>query len=207
MLETKDRDHLEGRTNYPRPESAYRRERELTDRVYGALEDFRYLQKQLTSKNDTHGRVWGRLCDPDPTAHVAARDGMAAAIALFYEIHTANDWDFEDTLRRAIEGAYSYGGSRRDLQHRVVEDVSLDIETHAPAPIGEVKDRIQRKLQNGERLTTYEYGEAAKWGDRDVMSWLQEYDRKRRKESSREDWMKRTIEDIEQFDDEPQNGE
>lgn len=191
MLESKDRKYLRGEINYAQPEGESRRERELTDRVYGALDDFQFLQQKA------QGRVWQKLRNPDPTPAVDARDGMAATMAIFFEIHEANGWDFEDTVRRAIEGAYSYGASRRDLQRKVVDNVDLHVETHDTPSPSEVRQRVQRKLRNGESLTDYEIAEAAKAGDLDTLHWLQDYLRERRSKEQSEEWIDHALEDIE----------
>ena len=195
MLESKDRDYLDGELNYPNSESKSRRERELTDRVYGALDDFRFLQRKI------QGRVWEKLRDPDPTHPVDARDGMVAAMALFYEIHQTNNWDFEDTLRRALEGAYSYGSARRDLPRRTVDDVEFEATTHSGLNPGEVKQRVRRKLENGEDLTDYEIAEAVRAGGLDTTRWLGEYLRDQQRERGREEWLERVRQDIETLHD------
>lgn len=190
MLEPVDREYLRGEKEYANPETEYWRERELTDRVYGALDDFQFLKRHI------QGRTWEKLRTPEPTANSKARDDMAAAMAMFFEIHEANGWDFEETVRRAIEGAYSYGGARRDLSRTVVEEVGLQIKTHEPADPDVITERIQRKLKNDELLTDHEIAEAVKAGGIDTTRWLSDYLKEHRLEEVRNDRLERMLQAI-----------
>lgn len=200
MFNKEDRKYLAGISEYVNGLSRkadYNRRSEISDRLIGTLKDFSFGQDRI------QGDSWSMLLDRAQEQPKTVRDGMASAMALFYEIHERLGWDFEDTLRRAIEEAYLSGSVQRDLPDRNVNSVSLHTQIEKQEGIAEVNDRIRWKIQNGKRLTDREVRLALEYGDVGVKRALQEHFKNRRKEESREDWLENLQKDIEQFDEEP----
>lgn len=193
LFDPVDRNFIIGRKEYEIPQNRYRRERVISDRLAGGLQDLRLFQRHAKPK------LLEKLLPDETGAQRALRDDMVSAIALFYEIHETAGWDFEDTLRRSVDEAYTYGADRRDLQRKVVDEVRFHTETHTRTDSLEVRARVRRKLENGEKLTDHEIAEIVLGGNIDTIRWLQDYIKERRREESREEWWEEVKADITQF--------
>lgn len=194
-----DRKYLAGVSNYIEGLSRkadYNRRDAITSRLIGTLKDFKFALVHLS------GESWSMLLDRAEEQPREVRDGMVSAIGLFYEIHERLGWDFEDTLRRGVEEAYTTGSIQRDLPDRSVQEVSLNTHLVKKEGIEEVNDRIRRKVQNGERLTDREVRLALEHGDVAVKNALLRHFKNRQVEGSREQWLEDLEKDAEQFADE-----
>lgn len=199
MFNEADRKYLAGVSDYINALSRkadYNRRDAIATRLIGALRDFKFAHIHLS------GDSWSMLLDRAEEKPREARDGMVGAIGLFFEIHERLGWDFEDTLRRGIEEAYTNGSIHRDLPNRDVREVSLNTGLVKQEGIEEVNDRIRRKVQKGERLTDREVRLALEYGDVAVKDALLSHFKNREVEESREQWLENLQKDAEQFGEE-----
>lgn len=125
----------------------YQGKARLRTSLLTAIGDFPEVQEHLSSWN------WPKVVDEIRDNEGSTRSGMTAAIALFYEIHQAMGWDFERTLHEAVDRAYTHGSIERNLNNRIVDDVSVNLELVDNPEAGEMRERVKAKLENQNPLT------------------------------------------------------
>jgi len=150
MFATEDREYLRGEKQYATEQGEYDRRSTIRQRLFDGIVDFKEAQRRLSDWN------WQKFIEQDRDGYDELRTGMIAAVSLFYEYHRALDLDFEETIRRAVEEAHEGSGVSRGVPKQVVDNVELDIDTSSPAGVGEIHNRISRKLKNDEPLTDRE---------------------------------------------------
>lgn len=156
MLTESDRENLGvNKAEYAYSESAfYNRKAGMRQAVVNAMADFDDVQRKMEPWN------WNKFVELAEENEREVRNGMIAAIALFYELHRAAGWDFRKTMWDAIDRAYTHG-QERGLSNRIVEGVSFKPDLREPRDPDEMRERINEKIESDELLTNYEMAWAA----------------------------------------------
>lgn len=196
-----DRAHLRGEREHLHDQSQYRAERRIATRARDGLRDLRLLHRGANT------RVLKRVYDGDPVEQRQLRDDIVAGLALLYEIHEVNGWDFQETVRRAVEEAYTYGPGRDGpdgadrLDRCSVNGVHFhaDLEPALGGQLNEINDRIREKMAQGEDLTDSEVRHVVLHGETGVHRRLPDYLRERVREGHRERFMQELESDQDQF--------
>ncbi|MCD2205325.1 MULTISPECIES: hypothetical protein [Halobacteriales] len=176
MFDSVDREYLRGQKEYQVPQSEYERRKVIRQRLFDGIVDFVEAQQRLSNWN------WQKFLDQDFEDENDLIDGMASAIALFYEYHQAKNKDFERTLDRAIEEAHTQGWAKRDMPNHEVRNVELDIDTaDRPSP-KEVRARITQKISDGVPLTDTDIAEGLRWGDIETKNAIEEHGKRQKEE-------------------------
>lgn len=187
MFDDVDRKYLRGVTEYIdglSRQAKYNRREQIINRLTGGIRDFVPAHRHMDKL------IWENLLDLPREDETRLKNGMVSAIALFYEIHEALNLDFGRTLKRAIEEAYLYGQTHRDLPRREVRDVDLDVDIEEPTGVTEIHDRVLEKVRNGDELTDREVRIAVQYRpDQETISTLQKHFKNRKQKESREDWL------------------
>lgn len=150
----------------PSDRAEYDRHKAIRQRLYDGIVDFQLAHRHIGVWNWRKFLALDRDTDGESeiTRERDLRNGMAAAMALFYEIHHAKDWSFENTLRLAIEDAYRAGVMNREMPHKRVESVDFQVEAHEVEDYGVDLERVSQKLQENAELTDREVRFAAQQG-------------------------------------------
>jgi hypothetical protein len=189
-----DRPFLINHEGSPADRAEYTRHTEIRQRLYDSIADFQLAHRHIDEWN------WRKFLDlewDDPDSKTTRernlRNGMAAAIAVFYEIHHAKDWGFSNTLKTAIHESYTTGVVQRGMPHRGVENIDINVETYEAKEYGTDVERVAQKLEEDAELTDEEVRIAAQHGWFSALKnhFSKEKRQARKREQSREEWLER----------------
>jgi hypothetical protein len=182
-----DRPFLINHEGAPSDRAEYARQEDIRDRLFDGILDFQLAQRHLDEWN------WRKFLDLDTNGARELRNSMAAAMALFYEIHRKKNWSFHNTLHQAVDQAYSTGVTQRTMPNRYLANVDLEIETHEPEEYGANHERVAQKIVENAELTDREVRFAASQGWYDALEdyFSKETRRERSKDTRIEDIMGR----------------
>ena len=180
-----DRSFLINHEGAPSDRAEYGRHEEIRKRLLHGIIDFQLAHRHLGEWN------WKKLLDLQTSEERGLRNGMAAAMALFYEIHREKDWSFENTLYHAIDDAYSTGPLQRTMPQKRLESVALEVEASEPEDYGATLERVSQKIIENAELTDSEVRFAAQQGWYKVLDnyFSKERRRERQKEATREHYV------------------
>jgi hypothetical protein len=173
-----DRTFLIRHEGAPSDRAEYSRHEDIRERLLNGIIDFQLAERHLDEWN------WRKLLELDTTGERELRNGMAAAMALFYEIHREKNWSFNNTLHQAIDDAYSTGVIQRTMPLRRIEGVDLEIDTREAEEYGTTLERVAQKIVEDAELTDSEVRFAAQQGWYDVLDDY--FSKENRHERSRE---------------------
>jgi len=182
-----DRPFLINHEGAPSDRAEYARHENIRNRLLHGILDFQLAQRHLNDWN------WRKFLDMNTAEEREVRNSMAAAMALFYEIHREKNWSFQNTLHRAVNEAYSTGVIQRTMPNRYLEDIELEIETIEPEEYGADLERVAQKIVENAELTDREVRFVASQGWYDALDryFSRENRRERRMETWGEDSMER----------------
>ena len=164
----------------------YAGKRRLRTSIINGVTDFTDIQQELDDWN------WPKLVNDIRENENEVREGMKSAIALFYEVHEAMGWDFEQTLWAAVQKAYTNGVTQRDMQYRGVEQVEFNTELIEPDNIDTIRTRIEEKLEADKPLTDSEIAWAARSSPKLFERWQEREPRDsqlKRRERMKKKWL------------------
>jgi hypothetical protein len=173
--------------NPPSDRAEYKQHEKIRQRLLDGIIDFQLAHRHLEEWN------WNKFLDLDTTEERELRNSMAAAIALFYEIHQAKGWNFSNTLYDGIDDAYTTGYSKRTMPHKFVENVIFEVDAKERDSHGMDVERISQKLAENAELTDEEAHFAVKQGWFDILDehYSREKQQDRRREKRREENIKK----------------
>lgn len=177
-----DRPFLVNHEDGPNDRAEYTRHEDIRERLLHGIVDFQLAHRHLDEWN------WKKFLESDTVDERELRNGMAAAIALFYEIHHEKDWSFSNTLNQAVEDAYSTGASRRTMPQRRLEEVDFEVDAREYQEYGTALERVSQKIVENAELTDSEVAFAVRQGWYDVLDDY--FAKENRRERSREDFLK-----------------
>lgn len=153
ILTTDDRDYLTGRKNL-QPDSERNTRKRIRDRTRNAVYDFEYLTAELESRDVT--QLVTDADEPNDELFDAAEDVIAFVFRMCAhapDTGQSTDDRFRELLRNGIEKGL-------DERHEVL-DFNLDLQYGLPR---EQRERLLRKVREGEDLTLPELREALENG-------------------------------------------
>lgn len=153
ILTTDDRDYLTGRKNL-QPDSERNTRKRIRDRTRNAVYDFEYLTADLESRDVT--QLVTDADEPNDELFDAAEDVIAFVFRMCAhapDTGQSTDDRFRELLRNGIEKGL-------DERHEVL-DFNLDLQYGLPR---EQRERLLRKVREGEDLTLPELREALENG-------------------------------------------
>jgi len=153
ILTTDDRDYLTGRKNL-QPDSERNTRKRIRDRTRNAVYDFEYLTAELESRDVT--QLVTDAAEPMDELFDAAEDVIAFVFRMCAhapDTGQSTDDRFRELLRNGIEKGL-------DERHEVL-DFNLDLQYGLPR---EQRERLLRKVREGEDLTLPELREALENG-------------------------------------------
>lgn len=174
-----DREFLINHEGAPADRAEYQRHEVIRERLLHGIVDFQLAHRHLEEWN------WKKFLDLETSEERDLRNGMAAAMALFYEIHHEMDWSFGNTLHQAIDDAYSTGATRRTMPSKRLESINFEVDAREHTDYGTDLERVSQKIVENAELTDSEVRFIARQGWYDV---LEEYFSKdKRRERGREE--------------------
>jgi hypothetical protein len=153
ILTTDDRDYLTGRKNL-QPDSERNTRKRIRDRTRNAVYDFEYLTAELESRDVT--QLVTDADEPNDELFDAAEDVIAFVFRMCAhapDTGQSTDDRFRELLRNGIKKGL-------DERHEVL-DFNLDLQYGLPR---EQRERLLRKVREGEDLTLPELREALENG-------------------------------------------